>query len=1404
MFRQRKQPIGSRNAFRHYGSMQHVALVRNSIRQKRYRAVVLTMLVLIFIVSPTRVLAYQSGGALSSNKWTMPSGLALTATNSSASWPGPASMSARNYNHGAGTYVLANGLDVTSAVNSQMGLNWTVKGTGCSMPSGVGTTTGCSKGTTVITFSQPVKNPTFFINDIGGAFDAGCFLGISGKFAISAKDVSGSSISSASFRKTNTSTGNGAANFSGGVISAPSVPTDSYQTYHANGSIAITGTIIEIQLVQTVDIKRTNSTACSYGTGNLDYLEEQITVAISSDEDFGDGPASYDSVAAGNAASNVIGDLALGASLPDQEFASAINTSSARISSATSGGEWSTAANLDTDDAIAAGSLIPGTQQLSEGIMLNNGYSLTIPISGAGVGGGAYKAGNLCGFIDLNNDGKYTTSNPNESACATYATGAKSASITWDSSQWPAGANPADAVGLRLRTAYGAAETLSPNSLLASGETEDYLIALLPQDPPVALPVSASGSQGVAITMATSVSQGAPSAALTCIVSSTSCVSTLTVPGQGSFAVNPNGTITFTPEANFIGIADPITYRVEDTAGQSDTATMTATIVAAPVANVDSSSGSANTVQHLNLLANDTVASGQSFVGVKLCDTNETAPNCTATSLSFAEGLYSLDSATGELTFTPAANYVGSPTPLTYVIEDSLGARRSSSVDFTVNPLPASALADSTRGTVGSQQSANLVTNDTLSTSGTLSFVYLCGSNEVAPNCSNTSVTRTEGTYSVNTTSGEVTFTPFSGYTGVPSSPIEYVVIDSNGERATATYTPTVIAAPIATSDTSLGTKGQVQSFDLLDNDTLQPTTNLSSVKLCLPTDTPPECNSNSITTADGSYVVDPATGAIAFTPVASFVGTPMTAVTYVITDNLNGKATGDYLPTVAPSPVAVNDFTNALAGEDQTVNVLSNDTIDRLTNFSNAYLCSIGETAPSCSSLVVSVTGGQYSVDSPTGLITFTPAVGYAGTPTPAGYVIVDALGGRASAMYQPEVNPSPTVVRDDVSFGGPGATQSLNLVTNDVIATGETLSGIKLCDNTEVAPVCASTTLTTIAGTYSIAPDGTMTFVPAQGYFGTPAPIIYVASDSGGGVDQGTYTPTVAGLPTAMPDSKSILTGTLATTIDPLDNDSAFQGVELDVTSVLFCDPTIPEVAPACTATALVLLGKGRFEVSSVSGVVSFTPEQGFEGDAGPISYQVSDEFGSVATSTLTISVFTPASQQPLAPGPQEQCTPTPTTECESSDPIANLVAPVLVEDFGQTRMGESVLISVFDNDTLAGIDLGNFRFEFVFDGVSHENKFRNSSGLWENLGKGIVRFTPTEKFTGISKIEYQLVAVDGEFYRTNIEVEVAPEALAYTGADDATGTIATSGFLLMILGAFMTFSSKNVRSGFRACRE
>jgi len=169
------------------------------------------------------------------------------------------------------------------------------------------------------------------------------------------------------------------------------------------------------------------------------------------------------------------------------------------------------------------------------------------------------------------------------------------------------------------------------------------------------------------------------------------------------------------------------------------------------------------------------------------------------------------------------------------------------------------------------------------------------------------------------------------------------------------------------------------------------------------PVETPNSCSQPTLTTADGTYTVN-ANGTVTFDPLPTFTGTVTVQVSYQAKDNLNQFVSSTITPRVtAPTPpTAVVDTTSNLVNVIQTMSVLANDTtIDPLITLtaSSVRLCSSGQTSPNCNATSVPVTGGTYSVDTTTGVVSFTPTTDWSGTPTPVAYQVTDSTNQKVSS---------------------------------------------------------------------------------------------------------------------------------------------------------------------------------------------------------------------------------------------------------------------------------------------------------------------------------------------------------------------------------------------------------------------
>ena len=251
--------------------------------------------------------------------------------------------------------------------------------------------------------------------------------------------------------------------------------------------------------------------------------------------------------------------------------------------------------------------------------------------------------------------------------------------------------------------------------------------------------------------------------------------SAATTPAHGTAAVNPDGTITYTPAANYHG-TDSFSYTVGDGNGATATATVAVTVTPTndgPVAVDDVATTAEDTAVVVSALTNDTDLDGDT-----LTVSAATAP---------AHGTATVNG-DGTITYAPAGNYHGADS-FSYTIGDGNGATATATVSVTVTPTNDGPVAVDDAATTAEDTAVSIAVlpNDTDLDGDTLTV---------------SSVTAAaHGTALVNA-DGTITYTPAANYHGADS--FSYTVGDSNGGTATATVSVTVTPTndgPVAVDD---------------------------------------------------------------------------------------------------------------------------------------------------------------------------------------------------------------------------------------------------------------------------------------------------------------------------------------------------------------------------------------------------------------------------------------------------------------------------------------------------------------------------------------------------------------------------------------------------------------------------
>jgi CshA-type fibril repeat protein len=165
-----------------------------------------------------------------------------------------------------------------------------------------------------------------------------------------------------------------------------------------------------------------------------------------------------------------------------------------------------------------------------------------------------------------------------------------------------------------------------------------------------------------------------------------------------------------------------------------------------------------------------------------------------------------------------------------------------------------------------------------------------------------------------------------------------------------------------------------------------------------------------------------------------------------------------------------------------------------------------------------------------PDGTVTFDPLPSFTGqAQTPVTYQVTDILGRTADATITPTVGPPPLpTASPDALTRAYDTNQTYTPLGNDTPGAADfpfVASSVKLCG---ISPVetpnnCSKSSLTVPGeGTYTVNPDGTVSFDPLPTFVGTVAtPVTYQAQDSLNRFVNETITPTVGPppIPTATP---------------------------------------------------------------------------------------------------------------------------------------------------------------------------------------------------------------------------------------------------------------------------------------------
>jgi len=735
---------------------------------------------------------------------------------------------------------------------------------------------------------------------------------------------------------------------------------------------------------------------------------------------------------------------------------------------------------------------------------------------------------------------------------------------------------------------------------------------------------------------------------------------TYTKAGQGTYTVTDDK-ITFTPEAGFVGKADGVVLRAVDSNGQSTG--WTALTAQNGLENINDGTHSAGATKTMDAVYIPTVTpkeitadpetstdvqgkeqkktptfktEGDSATPVtpsaqypaKLVDpkTGDKVDSVTVD----GEGTYTINPTTGEVTFQPLPTFKGTASGVDVTLTAPVGqdkdgqpvtATATTKYTPTVTAVEPTAKPADSAGVQGETQkgtptfkagdaevpikenSVKLLNPDGTEANGPVDALDPSG--------------KKVGEYTVDPTTGVVTFTPTDkSYTG-PVQAAKVQAEDKNGTKVSTTYTPTIVGVtPTADPAKSVDIQGATQE---------------NTVSF--------EPGKTTIAGEEKTVEIDPST--------YTLLGEDGQPATEVPAKDPNGKVIGKYtLKTVDGKAVAVFEPTDkTYSGEVQPVKVQAKD--KNGTAVETTYTPKITPVTPTAepaettdiqgkeqngkpefkpgnpdvpmddkvpatfedgSTEKVIPGEGTYTV-APNGTVTFTPEKNFTGKGTGVTVKRVDKNGTPVTATYTPTVKPVEPTGKPAKTINKKGETQTGKPTftpANPNVPIDEKVPATFEDGSTEkVVPG---------EGKYTVAPDGTVTFVPEKDFVGTAQGVLVVRVDTEGNLAYGVYIPTVLPLtPSSEPEVTKGPKGQVQK------GKPTFKPASPDV--------PIDETRPATFedgSTTKVVPGEGTYTVAP-DGTVTFTPEKDFEGKAKGVTVKRYDKKGTPILATYT-PVVTP----------------------------------------------------------------------------------------------------------------------------------------------------------------------------------
>ncbi|WP_411054154.1 tandem-95 repeat protein, partial [Vibrio parahaemolyticus] len=834
-------------------------------------------------------------------------------------------------------------------------------------------------------------------------------------------------------------------------------------------------------------------------------------------------------------------------------------------------------------------------------------------------------------------------------------------------------------------------------------------------------------------------------------------------PKNGTVIVNNDGTVTYTPDDNYVG-KDTFTY-VVTSGGVSESTTVTVNVTPvndAPVAKDDIATTQEDTAVTIDVLPNDTDVDGD-----KLSIQSASVPETQGT----------VEIVDGKLVFTPAENFHGDA-EITYIVTDGQ-LTDEAKVAVTVNPvndaptIKVDAVESITEDAVSTdtvvatltvrdtdtpedqltislennsngyfvlvgnkvkltQAGVDAVNNDELNLKDlTISASVSDGVNPTANDSDSLIVNRvndaptikvdavesiTEDAVNTDTVVATLTVrdtdTPEDQLTvSLENNSNGYFVLVGNEVKLTQ-------AGVDAVNNDELNLKGLTISASVSDG--VNPTASDSDSLIVNRVNDAPTIKVDAVESITEDAV---STDTVVATLTVRDTDTPEDQLTVSLENNSNGYfvLVGNEVKLTQAGVDAVNN--DELNLKDLTISASVSDGVNPTANDSDSLIVNRVNDAPTVENAiadqVLSEDFASYTIDLNDAFKDSDSALNFSVSGN--SNVLVSIENGIATISPTADWNSSETLTFTATDPSGESISQTVNftvapvadIVADKATVVEDTPTIIKVLGNDtfegDDKVVSLDTNNGPANGTVSVNPDGSVTYTPNDNYHGTDSFTYIVTS---GGVSESTtvnvdVTP-VNDAPVAKDDIATTQEDT-AVTIDALPNDTDADGDKLSIESA-----SVPKE-------------QGTVEV--VNGKLVFTPAENFNGDA-EITYTVTD---GALTDQATVKVTVNAVND------------TPVVE-------SNVADQTLAEDFTPYTIDLNTVFS----------DVDNVDGELTFS-VS------GNSNIQVAIVNGIATITPTADWNGSETLTFTATDPSGESVSQTVDFTVTP--VADIVADNAT---------------------------------